>query len=172
MYLIGVITISNIEIDEVFNKNTKDVFKQFVDIDLDERVYKASDIKLYDGVSIVVSFSGIVSGQIIVNITSELTKVIYHRYTKGILAVEIDKNVKETIFELSKLIIGNSCASFYGNGISMEIASYCITEGNDVSFTWIDKEITIIDYETLLSEMRMMLILDINGKLELSDFNN
>ena len=166
------IAISNIEIDEIFNKNTKEVFKQFVDIDLVERVYKTSDIKLYDGVSIVVSFSGIVSGQIIINITSELAKVIYHRYRKGILAIEIDKNVKEAIFELSKVIIGNSCASFYANGISMEIASYCIIDGNDVNYTSVDKKVTIINYKTSLSDMKMMLVLDINGKQEFIDFNN
>lgn len=164
--IIGGIKIPSLEIAEIFNKNTKEIFKQFVDTDLDEKIYKTSDTKLYDGVSVIVSFSGIISGQIVISISGELSKVIYHRYMKGILAIEIDKDVKEAVFKLSKLIIGNSCASFYGNGVSMEICSYCIVEGCDIKYTSIDKNVTIIDYETSLMDMNIMLILDIDGKAE------
>lgn len=90
--------IRDLKIDEIFNRNTKETFKQFVDIDLNEKIYKTSDIKFNDGVSIIVSFSGTFSGQIIINIPAELAKIIYHRYVKGVLAIEIDRNVKESIF--------------------------------------------------------------------------
>ncbi|MFA5523983.1 MAG: hypothetical protein WDA24_06475 [Tissierellales bacterium] len=156
----------------MFNRNTKEIFKQFVSIDLDEKVYNSSETVLYDGISIIGSFSGIVSGQIIMNISSELAKVIYHRYTKGILAIDIDKEVKDTIFQLAKLIIGNSCASFYENGLSTEIVSSSIVEGKDINYIWINKNITIINYETSMPDMKMMLILDISGKGKIDNFNN
>ncbi len=54
----------------------------------------------------------------------------------------------------------------------MELASYCIIEGNELSYTCIDKKITMINYETSLTETNMILILDIDGKIEFNDFNN
>lgn len=129
-------------------------------MDLEEKIYKLSDIKFNDGISIIVSLSGILSGQVIVNIPRELAIIIYHRHKKGILAIEIDGNVKESILELWKLIIGNSCTSFYGNGVTVELGSYCMIEGNDVKYTAVDKKATIIQYETSLAETNIILVLD------------
>lgn len=169
---VGGIKIIDLKIDEIFNKNTKEIFKQFINMDLDEKTYKSSDIKFNDGVSIIVSLSGILSGQVIVNIPRELAKIIYHRHKKGVLAVEIDGNVRKSILELWKIIIGNSCASFYENGVSIELGSYCMIEGNDVNYTTIDKNVTIIQYETALTEANMITILDIYGEQKFSNFNN
>lgn len=54
----------------------------------------------------------------------------------------------------------------------MELISYCIIEGNDVNYTIIDKNITIIEYETSLSELSIIFILDIDGKEDFSSINN
>jgi len=131
-------------------------------MNLNETICKSSDIRLHDGVSVMVCLSGTISGQITINFSEELVKFIYQRYTKGIPVVEIDNEVKETIFTLSKLIIGNSCASLYGNGISMEVSSCCIVDGYNVNYISVNRNVSVIYYETSLEEMNIMLILDID----------
>ncbi len=110
----------------------------------------------------MVSFSGTVSGQIIINVSDELVRLICLRTNNNIPIVEIDNDAKKIIFNLGKLIIGNSCASFYESGVSIEATSYCIIEGDNINYTSISKKITMIDYKTQMHELNMILILDTN----------
>lgn len=102
----------------------------------------------------------------------ELTKLIYSRSNKGILIAEIDNKVKEAIFELAKLIIGNSCISFYENGVSIDLVGKCILEGYDIIYTSIMKNMTIITYEASIENMKMQILLDFDEKNKISNFND
>lgn len=82
----------------------------------------------------------------------------------GIPIVKVDNNVKEIIFNLFKLIIGNACTSFYENGVSTRATSHCMIEGENINYTSFAKKNTIINYKIPLENMNMILILDVDGK--------
>lgn len=91
---------------------------------------------------------------------------------KGIPIVEINNDVKKTIFDIAKLIVGNSCISFYENGVSMDVVSHCIIEGYGISYTSLDKNISIIDYEVSTKKMNMKIMLDIDDKEKICELIN
>lgn len=157
--------ISDFYIAHIFNKNTIELFRQVADIELkDGKVSLDSGIKFYDGIITAVSLSGVLSGQIIINVSYELARLICLKVMGGIPIVDVSKEAKETIFNLFKLIIGNSCVSLYENGVSMKVISSYVLEGRDCVYMSLYKKTIMIKYNTLLEKMGMIILLDINEK--------
>ncbi|SDZ26481.1 chemotaxis protein CheX [Proteiniborus ethanoligenes] len=157
--------IRDTDIVKTFNKNAIEIFKQVIHIDLnDGRVSLDSEIIFYDGVIVVVALSGVISGQIMINISEELAKLICLKLMGGVPVVNIDRDAKKDIFSLCKLIIGNSCASLYENGVSMNVTSYGIIQGRDFDYMVLDRKATIITYEDLSEKMGMIILLNTKEK--------
>lgn len=155
----GGIAISILKLVETLNEKTKENFKQFVNIELIEKVQKVSAVKLYDGISIILSFSGNISGQIIVNMLEDFTKIVYSKYTGNIPVVEIDSSIKYKIFELIKIIIGNYGTSFYENGVFMTVSSFYIDESKSSTLIFPEGDADVIEYSSIEGKMKIIIML-------------
>ncbi|MGF7056693.1 chemotaxis protein CheX [Brassicibacter mesophilus] len=118
--------------------------------------YVTNNLILGSCINVVIGVTGILSGQIIVGFTQNLA-MYFSSKMLGNMVVTLDEQVKKSVFELCKLIIGNSCISLFDSGVSVNIVSMCIINGENIEYSSIDQEIICIPFEAQHGKMLVYL---------------
>ena len=144
--------------------NTKETIKQLANINMSEmKPYITRNLILGNCVNVVMGVSGIFSGQIIVGFTQNLVVYLASKML-GNMVITLDEQVKRSIFDLCKVIIGNSCISLFDSGVSVKITSSSIINGENIEYSSIGQKITCIPFEAQQGKMIVY--------LQLSDSND
>jgi len=152
------ININSLTLINTFIKNTKEIIKQVTHIDIQSsQPYKTNKLIFTECLMVSVGVSGFFAGQILVFFNENLALFLSSKMQEDILFVTVDNQVKESILDISKLIIANSLSKMYENGISFEINSTGILQGSHIKYFSDKQEVVCIPFE--IAEGKMIICL-------------
>lgn len=148
-----------------FVRNSEELFRQLADINIRKsQVYKATSLTFTECIMISVGVSGFVSGQILIFIDEKLALILSSKMHENIAFAIVDDQVKDSVLEISKLIIANSFTSMYESGVSISFTSISLINGSNIQYYSEKQEIVCIPFE--LKEGKLLLCLQIPNLLK------
>lgn len=123
---------------------------------IEMKPYVTNNLILGNCVNVVIGISGLLSGQILVGLTQELAMYIGTKML-GNMVVTLDEQVKSSVLELCKLIIGNSCVTLFHSGVSVRITSISVISGESIEYSSIGQEIICVPFEAQYGKMLIYL---------------
>jgi len=136
------------ELIEPFAKSGKDLLLQILNLEVkEEESYIVQEIKTQNYISVIIGLSGFVKGWVIINYSEEIGKKIASSMMNWIPIIILDDQVKNSICEISTMIVGNAIAKIYDSGVAIDLIPPILVYGEDISYNGNHKEITCLPFK-------------------------